>query len=443
MLENAIIGYIRKSPIINHTKTYWKNAGIVIGTIIIGKSFSFIWKILLARIGSQAIGATELLLSVFTVLTMFSVLGFQTSTIRYISIALRKKRLDLTMPLILTACKITVAISIIIFSILSIFPGILELVLQKSFNALHIQQVIWALPFFVMIEMLLAYLVGKQKTFAYAVGKYVIQPILRLLILIIFLIVKLPAELIIPVHIISAGIISSCILMVISKPLLRYYKDRVSKQIVRKFVMYTLPMSGSLILFTVYGALDILLLGRFTDIQTVGRYAVIVLVAEIPSVTFAPFLNMFQSYLSAYHNNRKAGIQFTVVNILLFILAGSIVGFILYISRIFVFRTFFTHEYTQYLSYLGLLMLIRISEEAIVLPLRHLLDFYGYVRSTLFIMIVVMIVKLSVGLLTIPQWGVLGVIYMQAAAVAVHLLLTICFSVRLPVSNLNQKTYDI
>lgn len=431
MFKNTIAKYFSKAHVINNTKQYWKNAGIVIISIIIGKSFSFIWKTILARLGPQAIGSTELILSIFTILTMFSVLGFQTSTIRFMSIGMRKKNNDSTIPLILTAFKITLIISIIIAVMFMVFPNILGILFQKSLMDLHFENYVWALPSFVLIEMILAYFIGKQKTLSYAVGKYVLQPLFRVILLISFLLVKFPIHSVIPIHVIGVSILTSFVLFIsIAQTVMKNFLKAVSKQSIWKFIKYTLPMSGSLILFTLYGAMDILILSHFTDIQTVGKYAVIVLIAEIPSITFAPFLNMFQSYLAFYHKNRKTGAIFTGINILLFILAGTIAGLIIYAFRNLIFQIFFTTEYMYYLPYLWILMFIRISDEAIVLPLRHFLDFYGYVRITFFVMAFVLIVKLLTGLLTVPNLGVLGILYMQGVAVFVHIILTVFFFLR-------------
>jgi O-antigen/teichoic acid export membrane protein len=411
--------------ILKYTKKYWKNSGSIILAIIIGKGFSFLWKLLLARMGSQNLGQVEILLNIITVLTMFSVIGFQTSIIRFVSIAIEKHHKEYASALFLYALKIVIPISICFSAVLFIFPEISSFILGRSSQTVNIRNIIWAIPFFAIIEMLLSLLISFKQTRQYAIGKYILQPFLRLVLLAGLLAFGISTTFAIPIHIPIAGILSSIILWGLCRKFIFPVIQMKERQQKIELIKYTIPMSGSLLLFVMYGALDSILLGRYQDIRIVGQYSVLVVMAEIISVIFSPLLNTFQSYLSIFHENRTQGFRFTIFNILLYVSGASIIGLILYAGRSLIISKVFGEEYLLNIGYFAPILGIKIIEETIILPLRHFLDFYSHVKHTFILMAGALIVKVIVGLVTVPTSGIGGIVYMQIAGTIFHLLLLI------------------
>lgn len=82
-------------------------------------------------------------------------------------------------------------------------------------------------------------------------------------------------------------------------------------------------------------------------------------------------------------------------------------------------------EYSDVVRVAQLLLAGTATETAIILPMRHLLDYYGHTSATLASMAITACIKILILTLTIPHFGLMGVVYAQWAAVSTHAILII------------------
>jgi hypothetical protein len=93
--------------------------------------------------------------------------------------------------------------------------------------------------------------------------------------------------------------------------------------------------------------------------------------------------------------------------------------------------------YTPALGLVALILLQKVLESSVVMPLRHFLDFYGYVRLTLWLMGLILIGKLILSYTLILAYGLPGILTAQILTQVFHgisLILAILFLFRRKIS---------
>ncbi|MBU1326557.1 oligosaccharide flippase family protein [Patescibacteria group bacterium] len=401
---------------------YWKGGFIVLLAVVFGKSVSLLWKLLLARIGPQSLGTVEIALTVFTTLSSFSLLGLHTALMRFVTIHTAKKAHGQAQVLLWVSLKIATAIGLLLVMLFLKYPHILPSLIDSSAPLLEsLLPYLWIIPLFAASELLWSFLAATKQMASYAIAKYVFQPAFRLFFITAAMIVGVGTSGILVPHLVYSGV-ASCVLSIAL--VIRRVNTRPSSTCtptIKPFLLFALPMGGSFIAFVLYGALDVFLVGRYLGIAQVGLLSAVFIISGIPDAIYAPLLNIFQTYLGNTYTNIRQGFSFTVSNCMLFLVVGAITGAFVYLLRQGIVTYFMGPPYQTIVPLVGAFLLIKILQDAIVLPLRHFLDFYGYVHHTFVLMLISTLVKLIVGIRTVPAVGLTGVILMQTAGIIVHL----------------------
>jgi len=97
-------------------------------------------------------------------------------------------------------------------------------------------------------------------------------------------------------------------------------------------------------------------------------------------------------------------------------------GWGIYITRHLLIRLILGSAYGEVAPFIVIFFALHLLETAIILPLRHFLDFYGHVKTTLMLMVVVLVIKAAVGLVTVPTYGLWGIALAQLMSITVHLI---------------------
>lgn len=400
---------------------FWKNISIVFLVMFIGKGISFFWKIILARIDISSLGFVEVILTSITLLLSFSLLGIQTSIVRFMAIALHKKNFKKIYAYLFFCFKVVITTSLIVVLTGLLFTDIFNKFLKIGTGGLPgINKFIWILPFIAVTEIIISYLNAIKKIKIYSIIKYIFNPLFRIGFLLIFLIFNLAGNKHLLIQVLLAYFFTFIFSLLVSDiKKLKFFS--LSKKDIKKFIQYTLPMTGSFLFFTIYGASDIFLLNYFTNLKIVGDFAILIIFADLIDLFLLPSLNFFQSFLGKFNQNKKEGLEFILFNILVFLVIGLIIIFLVFLLKGFLIKYLFKKEIIAVSNLLLFVMLLKLVQSGIILPLRHFLDFYGHTNWTLKLMIGALTVKVIFAIFFIINFGLVGLFYALAIAEFIHL----------------------
>ncbi len=399
-------------------------SGLLISVcIVIGKALSFFWKTLLFKTDPSLLGLSELILTVATVFSSFSLLGMNTALVRFVS-KYRREKSDQVAEL--PAFSLALAIGIfILLSILLTSHLIPPSLFYASDTSLQLSVILSLSLVMTIQEIFLSILLGKKRIFQFGFFKYIVQPFLRFLLLIIFFIFFTSKVAAIPLHLIIAAFLSTLLL---SFPIRKSLKMKLSKLIPptpmqKEFIKYVIPMSGSFITYVLFTSSDIFFLQRYSTLAVIGTYAILSTISEVLDAVLTPFLNLFHTYLGDYtHKGALIKRNILFKQFLFFSFVSGFYIFILFLFRHFIL-TFYKIDTTQITQILFLFLFAKALNSSIVLPLRHFFDFENHVKMTFIFMILVLILKIALLWYFIPTFGLLGIAFTQLITVVSHVIL--------------------
>ncbi len=404
-------------------KAYLRSGGIVILCMVFGKILSLFWKALLARLGIEMLGTVEVALSTFTVLSSVTLLGFQTSLVRFSSIAKIDDKHTVSVSLLVLTLLVSLVLSGILIICFFFIPNIIGLVTGTVLSASdELNHVILFLPVFAYIELFLGYLNANRYIVAYGIGSYILLPLTRLVLLLGILSFGLVSPDSLVFHIVLAAVIVAFILAVRIAGNIRKVKISLPARLIGDYFRYSLPMSGSFVLYVFYASLDVLLLNRFANNHSVGMLAGITTIIDSLDILFLPFLNLFHSFIAEHNNDLRKGLQFTKRIMVIMLVVGAMAGYTLYSLRHILVTAFLGKGFGVIEPLIGIFLLLKLFQSVFIFPLRHFLDFYGYVSLTFLLMLLTLVAKLILGFQLIPGNGLEGVVGMMTGSYLIHFL---------------------
>ncbi len=402
--------------------SYWKSGISILAAVIIGKLISLIWKLYLARLGPSSLGLVEITMTVLFSLGSLSLLGFHTALIRFVTIATVKNATQTARALLNVVLRISLSLALCIIAFFLLFPHALPVLFSASSNQLaQIQRYLWIVPFISLTEVFWSYLASIKHMSEYALAKYIAPPSFRLIALITLIVIGARVDMSLIIHPVIAALLAFLLSLAFMKNHLTQIIPLTKQQLIG-FISFAVPMNGSFILFVLYEALDTILVARYLGTKDIGLLSALVLIADVPNALFVPLLDIFQAHMGKAHASIRKGALFLTTNSIIFFVTAIGMCSVLFILRHDIVRIFLGNEYSYIIPFVGMFLFLTAIKTSIILPVRHFLDFYGYVRTTLFLMAFSLIVKGGIGIYAIPRFGLLGVIYMQIGATFIHLL---------------------
>lgn len=390
-----------------------------------GKGLSFLWKVILAQAGPSALGFVQLSLVSLTLLANLCLLGLQTTIIRFITIMRQRKQPKAADAVLLFTFKVSMSVALILSIVVWVLPSLARDTLQlHSMSDTSIRLLMSALPFFLASELLVSYFNATQQMVQYGLGKYVLQPFFRLLLLFIVLFSPFATEFSVVLHIVLAGVLSTVVLFVMSV----LWKDRsrwsvsLEDSYRQEFLDYSVPVAGSFLLFIAYGTIDTFLISRSMAIEYVGLYSALLLLVELTDVVFLPSLNLLYAHLGSFEKNLSAGTRFVAEKMVVFVVLALLVFMSMAMFKDTLITFILGNEYMSISVFVLPLLVAKLLETTLLFPLRHLLDFYGYVRLTLGFMAITLLTKIIAGAYFTHLYGIWGIVLTVAAVNSLHVV---------------------
>lgn len=390
-----------------------------------GKGLSFLWKVVLAQAGPSALGFVQLSLVSLTLLANLCLLGLQTTIIRFIAIMRQRKQPKAADAVLLFTFKVSMSVALVLSVVVWVLPSLARDTLQlHSLSDTSIRLLMGALPFFVASELLVSYFNATQQMVRYGLGKYVLQPFFRLLLLFVVLFSPFAPEFGVVLHIVLAGVLSTVVLFAMSM----LWKDRsrwsvsLEDSYRQEFLDYSVPVAGSFLLFIAYGTIDTFLISRSMAIEYVGLYSALLLLVELTDVVFLPSLNLLYAHLGSFEKNLAAGTRFVVEKMAVFVVLALLVFMAMALFKDTLITFILGSEYMSISVFVLPLLVAKLLETTLLFPLRHLLDFYGYVRLTLGFMTITLLTKIIAGAYFTHLYGIWGLVLTVAAVNTLHVV---------------------
>lgn len=386
--------------------------------MLLGKVASLAWKLLIVQLGPATLGTTQLILTALTILSSFSLFGMQTSLGRFASIAWRQRRPQRAQQFLLTSLRwgglLGLALAVACWLGPDLTKSLLKLpaVATQDLQALGV-----AVPFMVFSELAWSYLAAQRHILRYGLTRYLSLPLARLALLFGLMQLGLPITQLIIWHLVGAVVVTTVMTWLVGALPVSFSWRPLPQKVSRQFLNYTVSIGSSFVLFMVYSSADVLLLNHFGTLEQVGLLSALLIFTELIDVFFTGFLNLFQSFLSTFHRDPWTGLKFTMVTASSLLMGGlGLVGG-LTLFREPLITLFLGPEYQVIGQLVGLALILKTVESSVVFSLHHFLDFYGYVKATIGLMLVGLIIKVSLGWWLIPRFALAGVYYTQAATI--------------------------
>lgn len=398
------------------SQKYLKNNLILVAFIGLGKAFSLIWKSILLKQNIELVGTIEVLLTTLGLLTALTTLAIPAAFARF-SLKNRLKTFQYKNFALKQIGRIFIVIVLLICLIaltLKAFYQQIFIISLSIFSLLLLANVIQ--------ELFLTYINVEKKFILYGFLKFITQPLLRIGLLSLVITGFLNQSALFN-HVIWSIIITTIFTAIILKIKTNFFKPtikKLNKNEQHQFLTYTKFLSGSFLSFIIYGAIDIYLIQYFLGNFYVGIYSAIFMFVNILDLVFSPFLQTFQVYLadkkSLFYKKR-----FTKKAVSGLLFSGLLVG--IPISLLIPsFFEFFLNE-KIYLISIVLFVIGKIIHSAVVLLIRHYLDFEGKEQFTFKTMNIALISKIFLGIILISKLGILGLAISQLVTEIIHLLI--------------------
>ena len=408
-------------------ESFWKQSALIVTFVFLGKSVSFIWKVVLARYGPDTLGIVQVSMVALTLLTNFSLLGLQTTVIRFMSMLREQKKSDLAEHVFFFTVRFSFTFVLVFIALTVGFPEQMKSLLHLQFlsdNSIRLLGL--SLPAFVGIELLTSYLNAHSNIMAYGLGKYLLQPTFRVTFLFVFLIFSLDIQTTISLHILCSSVVSCGVLLIASKLWKKVGSIRtpLKPTLREEYFRYSIPVAGSFLLFIFYGSIDTFLLSTYGTLSLVGLFSGVLLLIDLTDMFFVPSLNLLYLHLGKFSQTPKQGTQYILQKMKIFLCLALLVFVGIAVTKAPLTQFILGQEYMETIPFILPLLFTKLLEHTIIFPLRHLLDFYGYVKQTLLFMLVSLVSKIAFGIIFTQQYGILGVIL--AIGLSNLLLLILC-----------------
>jgi len=267
-----------------HLKTIAKGAFLIFVGMFVSKFLTYLYRIVVARIGTEEYGLLSLGLAVFGILTTISLAGLGTGVTRYFAFYKAKEDNERIKGVIFSSLKISLPIAVILSLILFFFSNNIS---SHFFHNLKLSSILKifsiGIIFFILKEIFASAIIGAKKISYDVFARNFFENLMRLLLtaLLIYLGYGLfGAAVAYVLSIILTTILSFYFLNKIFPVLSKIKTNFITNELIN----YSLPLLFSTILAQFIDWTSILMMGYFRTANEVGIYNVALPTATLLSI---------------------------------------------------------------------------------------------------------------------------------------------------------------
>lgn len=416
-----------------------RGSSIVFVAKIIATVFGLIFNLVVAKLyGAQSIGILALVNSFLAIALIPSLLGIQTSILRFIPEYIKKSSFFEAVNIYKKSLSIVVFISSLISLFLYLYSDIIS---GYIFKKPELESIFALAVFFIVIKSITS--LNESTIRAFKDVKFfailsMIAPISNILVLLIL--GYFITDIFNPIY---SVFLVSIILFIVSFIFLRKVIQKNNNEhiksnetlSIKKIITVSFPMFLTSVMGIVLTQTDIIMLGMYSDTVQVGIYAIVVKLALLTTFVLSSINAIVAPKFSEdYHNGDIEKLKKTVQNSSKFIFYSTlpIVLFLMLFGK-FILGIFGDEFVVGYIAMVILLVgqFVNISVGSV----GYLMNMTGYQKQYNYIMIVSAIINIVLNYFLIPKYGIEGAAFASMVSIVFWNLYTLLYI------NINLKFY--
>lgn len=391
-------------------KTLAKGAGFVFIGMILSKIFTYLYRIIVARIGTSEYGLLSLGLAVISIAMYIPVLGMDQGILRYVSYYLGLKDKQRIKGTITKALKIAIPLSILFTIILFFSSNFISIILHQPDLSLIIKILSLSLPFYTVGVLYLSVIKAYKRMDYWVLIKNILENFVKVLItyiLILFGLGVIGATIGFTIASMFTFIIA--VILVESKLVPIIKSKIVSIKQTKQLVGYSWPIMFNIILNQLLGWTDTLMIGFFKNPAQVGIYNAALPTAHIMTIIPAGIKALFIPIMTTLYAQKKQ-MEFIAIY-------KTCTKWIYYFSfYIFMIFIIFSKEILQLLfgtayiegSSTVIIIIIGYFIYSVLSPTTALLKVIEKTKLLLFNTIISTTLNIILNYILIPRYGMIG-----------------------------------
>ena len=416
----------KKTP--NHSGKIAKEATISFMGMGFGDGARYLFTAILARFaGVEFLGIYSLASSVTRIGEVFGRAGLHSGVMRFVSRLDKETEIETVRQRILSGLKLGLLFGIVIMILQIALADWLAFELFNGSDLLKTVLIISAvsLPFATLMA------ISAFATQGYKLLKYkvMVLNIIRPAIMLVCVLVSISfftKDTAVKYPLLISAVFSSFAAIIFLNKLTNIKISQIFSGVIDKELLrFSYPLMFVTILGTLMHWMDILMLGYFTDTTTVGLYHPAARTAGLLRTVLLAFMGIFAPMMSDYHRQGDVGEMGKLYKLIVrWIVSLSLplaIIIIIYSKKIMLLFG------VEYLSASNVLMVL--TTAAFIQTLfgggGQTLTMTGFTKVNLFNSIIVVLINITLNLLWIPQYGIIGAAYATLISMALLGLLRI------------------
>ena len=416
----------KKTP--NHSGKIAKEATISFMGMGFGDGARYLFTAILARFaGVEFLGIYSLASSVTRIGEVFGRAGLHSGVMRFVSRLDKETEIETVRQRILSGLKLGLLFGIVIMILQIALADWLAFELFNGSDLLKTVLIISAisLPFATLMA------ISAFATQGYKLLKYkvMVLNIIRPAIMLVCVLVSISfftIDAAVKYPLLISAVFSSFAAIIFLNKLTNIKISQIFSGVIDKELLrFSYPLMFVTILGTLMHWMDILMLGYFTDTTTVGLYHPAARTAGLLRTVLLAFMGIFAPMMSDYHRQGDVGEMGKLYKLIVrWIVSLSLplaIIIIIYSKKIMLLFG------VEYLSASNVLMVL--TTAAFIQTLfgggGQTLTMTGFTKVNLFNSIIVVLINITLNLLWIPQYGIIGAAYATLISMALLGLLRI------------------
>ena len=416
----------KKTP--NHSGKIAKEATISFMGMGFGDGARYLFTAILARFaGVEFLGIYSLASSVTRIGEVFGRAGLHSGVMRFVSRLDKETEIETVRQRILSGLKLGLLFGIVIMILQIALADWLAFELFNGSDLLKTVLIISAVSLpFATIMAISAFATQGYKLLKY---KVMVLNIIRPAIMLVCVLVSISfftKDTAVKYPLLISAVFSSFAAIIFLNKLTNIKISQIFSGVIDKELLrFSYPLMFVTILGTLMHWMDILMLGYFTDTTTVGLYHPAARTAGLLRTVLLAFMGIFAPMMSDYHRQGDVGEMGKLYKLIVrWIVSLSLplaIIIIIYSKKIMLLFG------VQYLSASNVLMVL--TTAAFIQTLfgggGQTLTMTGFTKVNLFNSIIVVLINITLNLLWIPQYGIIGAAYATLISMALLGLLRI------------------
>ena len=412
----------------NHSGKIAKEATISFMGMGFGDGARYLFTAILARFaGVEFLGIYSLASSVTRIGEVFGRAGLHSGVMRFVSRLDKETEIETVRQRILSGLKLGLLFGIVIMILQISLADWLAFDLFNGSDLLKTVLIISAVSLpFATIMAISAFATQGYKLLKY---KVMVLNIIRPAIMLVCVLVSISfftKDTAVKYPLLISAVISSFAAIIFLNKLTNIKISQIFSGVIDKELLrFSYPLMFVTILGTLMHWMDILMLGYFTDTSTVGLYHPAARTAGLLRTVLLAFMGIFAPMMSDYHRQGEVGEMGKLYKLIVrWIVSLSLplaIIIIIYSKKIMLLFG------VQYLSASNVLMVL--TTAAFIQTLfgggGQTLTMTGFTKVNLFNSIIVVLINITLNLLWIPQYGIIGAAYATLISMALLGLLRI------------------